>query len=150
MTGAAAALYPEQFEPNSTLLALNYFEDGDLTELSPRIRAQLSGAVRAFRGMEPIQRASDAMTLTEAEGARALNDLRARFTLAAANPSQREELIERAGWIGVELSGGQTPREHKQWKAFAQNWLERRPGKGPEAFLARAIQAKAQEQGHER
>ena len=150
MTGAAAALYPGQFEPNSTLLALNYFEDGNLTQLSSGTRAQLSGAVRAFRSMEPVQRASDAMTLTEAESTRALNDLRARFTLAAANPSQREELIERASWIGVELSGSHTRTQHKQWQALARELLERRPGRNPEAFVAQAVQAKAQDRGCER
>ena len=90
------------------------------------------------------------MAITAEEGAQTLNDLRARFTLAAADLAQRRELVERAGWIGVELSGSQTRGEQKQWQALARDLLERRPGFDPERFVARATQGKARERGCER
>lgn len=90
------------------------------------------------------------MTITPEEGTRALGDLCARFTLAAANPPQRRELIERAGWIGVELSGSQTRAGQKQWQTIARDLLERRPGLTPEQFVVRATRVKAQERGFER
>ena len=150
MTGAAAALYPGQFEPSSTLLALNYFGDGDLSRLSPQTRAQLSTAVRGFRGMERLARASDAMTLTAAEAVPALEELRARFTLASSDQTQRAELVERAGWIGVELSGSQGRAEQAKWKTFGRELLERRPGLNVEAFVTRALGQAAKPQNRDR
>lgn len=152
MTGAAAALYAGQFEPSSTLLALNYFEDGNLARLPTQTHTQLGAAVREFRGMSPIARASDAMTLTAAEAVPVLEDLRARFTLASpSDPATRAELVERAGWIGVELSGSQGRTEQARWRESGRELLERRGGLEVGTFIARAVSqaAKGQNRGRE-
>lgn len=55
MAGAAAALYPRQFEPTNTLRALTYFEDGDLPSLpAGKTRTtQRCGAFVSWHGPSP-------------------------------------------------------------------------------------------------
>jgi hypothetical protein len=46
---AAKAIYGEQFEPGSTLRALNYFADGDLPSLPKSIQNALQSAARGVK-----------------------------------------------------------------------------------------------------
>lgn len=45
--GAACALYGKLFNPQVTLKALSYFDDGDVRLLSTDVKSQLAGAARA-------------------------------------------------------------------------------------------------------
>ena len=56
---AARALYGSGFPVRESLKALIFFEDGDLSDLTPELRQMLEQAVLAVDAIPPLARISD-------------------------------------------------------------------------------------------